>query len=258
MPFDIAQACVPIYPLSRIGESLPQREGISPLVPRPDTAPEIESFINDNRPLLGIVGDSGTGKTTFLHQMTQNTFDDRCLYLVYDVHCLQGHGALSKKLAHDFHCSSLQVDRLLETFGRTLAREKQTLIIAIDGINESIAVAPGDIKGDIEELGARLPKEIKVIYTCRRVYWNVYISPLYRFPSSIYFQSKPFVLGNFSTKESKDAFLRYREVYAFIGEYNGLRNELKEKNPRPIDAANDGKRILWEKIARFRAGSPDF
>lgn len=207
------------------------------LIPRKNTSPDFNHFINQERPLLSVIGDSGTGKSTQFYQIaSQNEMNSQFITLFYDAHHLQIPGSLTKKLIQDFKCRADQLEDLLLHFDKSLTSENKKMLILIDGLNESIQVEPLSLKADIEDLGGKLTSisSIKIAYSCRKVYWETYIKVNFPLPSELYFGSKEFILYHFSDNEAKLAFREYQKAYKFTGTYELLKDEFKKKIRDPL------------------------
>lgn len=203
-------------------------------IPREDTGPNFERFIQSDRPLLAIIGDSGSGKSTLLYSVANNEHQEKFVTLFYDVHHLQHAGSLTEKLLQDFRCEQRQLETIFEHFQNVLSKENKILLIIIDGLNESIQIDPSNLKGEIESLGAKLPETIKIVYSCRTVYWNSYIKINGLISSVLYHDSKEFQLHFFSEREANLAFAVYKKIYKYKGGFKSLKAEFKEKIRDPL------------------------
>jgi GTPase SAR1 family protein len=203
-------------------------------IPREDTSPDFERFLQSDRPLLSVIGDSGSGKSTLLYRVAKNEFNKHFITLFYDVHHIQSSGSLTEKLSQDFRCEKRQLETMLEHFDKILSYENKKLLIMIDGLNESIKIDPSDLKIEIEDLGAKLPQLIKIVYSCRTVYWDSYIKVNTPISSALYYGSKEFILYFYSKKEAKRAFATYKDLFEFQGSFESLKNEFKEKIRDPL------------------------
>jgi hypothetical protein len=202
---------------------------------RTETGPDLDRFINDERPLLAIVGDSGAGKSTLLFQIANGQAQTRRSYisLYYDVHQIDSFDNLTRRLAYDFHCESHHLARLIARLHELLTDAKRSLLIFIDALNESARMDALSLKSDIEDLASRLPSSIKIIYSCRQIYWDTYLTA-YALPTALYFDSGEFTLNKFGTTESRLAFAEYQRVYCFLGAYESLADELRSKLRDPL------------------------
>jgi hypothetical protein len=203
-------------------------------IPRKDTSPDFERFIQSDKPLLAVIGDSGSGKSTLLHRVAKDEYNKQFITLFYDVHQLQSSGSLIERLSQDFRCEKRQLETMFENFDKILSNENKKLFIIIDGLNESMKIDPSDLKIEIEDLGTKLPKSIKIAYSCRSVYWNSYIKVNVPITSTLYHDSKEFILNFYSEFETRIAFDAYQKIYEFQGDFNSLKSEFKEKIRDPL------------------------
>ncbi len=220
-------------------------------IPRKDTSPDFERFLQSDRQLLAVIGDSGSGKSTLLYRIAKNESNKRFITLFYDVHHLQSAGSLTKKLAEDFRCEQRQLETIFKHFDKILSKEKKKLLIIIDGLNESISIDPSDFKIDIENLGAKLPGSIKIAYSCRTIYWNSYIKVNAPISSLLYHDSKEFLLHFYSESEAQLAFDVYKDLFKFRGVFNSLKDEFKEKIRDPLMLRMLAEGYQGEKLPTF-------
>jgi energy-coupling factor transporter ATP-binding protein EcfA2 len=204
-------------------------------ISRDETGPNFQRFVNSEKPLLAVIGDSGSGKSTLFYKIAKTQPDKQnFITLFYDVHRLESSGGVRRRLEDDFRIQRGHLENIFRHFDKILSNEGKKLLIMIDGLNESINIEPSDIKIEIEDIASRLPETIKIAYSCRTVYWNSYIrlnSPL---PSSLYLDSKEFILHFYSEKETKKAFGLYQDLYKFEGTFDDLKDEFKEKIRDPL------------------------
>lgn len=203
------------------------------LVQRKDTGPDFERFIQGNKPLLAVIGDSGSGKSILFYQVAGEP-ENNFIVLFYDIHHLQSVGSLSSRLINDFDYNLKDLDTLFLIFDRLFTKENKKLLILLDGLNESFQIEPSDLKTEIEVLGSKLPNSIKISYSCRTVYWNSYIKVNSPISSTLYHDSKEFLLHHFSLDEAEKAFHNYQNLYKFEGVFNLLRDDIKRKIRDPL------------------------
>lgn len=224
--------------LLRMEERLPRIESedgdVRTLVPisRSDTQPDFPAFLRSDRPLMAVIGESGTGKSTLFFQIHQ--VSENYIPILYSVHELQGTRTLAARLAQDFLCEKHNLEHLLAHLDRVLNLADTYLLILVDGLNESGDVKPATLRSELESLACRLPQRIKIAYSCRKVYWDNYIRPESEFPKRLYFSSKEVLLGRFSLHESEEAFHAYQSLYSFRGTYALLSGEFKERITDPL------------------------
>lgn len=202
-------------------------------IPREDTSPDFERFIQSDKPLLAVIGDSGSGKSTLLYRVAKGELN-QFVTLFYDVHHLQSAGSLTEKLSQDFRCEKRQLETMFGHFDKILSKENKKLLAIIDGLNESMKIDPSEMKAEIEDLAAKLPQSIKIVYSCRTVYWDSYIKVNAPISLALYYGSKEFILYFYSKKEAKKAFAIYKNLFEFQGNYESLKNEFKEKIRDPL------------------------
>ena len=225
--------------LLRAEERIPKIEingKLRRLIPieRKDTSPDFDGFIQSDRALLAVIGDSGLGKSTLLYRIAKDESNKKFITLFYDVHHLQSTKSLTERLSMDFRCESRQLETIFEHFNKILSNENKKLLIMVDGLNESVRIDPSDLKTEIEDLGTKLPRAIKIVYSCRTIYWESYIKVETPLLTPLYFGSKEFLLGKYSLKETKEAFEVYQSLYKFEGAFDLLKEEFKEKIRDPL------------------------
>lgn len=223
--------------LSGVEERLPRStaDGISQaLVPitRIDTQPDISAFFQDSRPLLVVVGDSGSGKSTLFYQIHLAATD--FISIFYNVHDLQDKGSLAGTLARDLLCDEHDLEWLLGEIGKILDRDSTRLLIMVDAINESKDREPSTLRFGIENLARRVPRSIKIAYSCRRIYWDTFIANAAPIDTNLYYGSQEFILHKFSQREAEKAFGVFQDLYRFRGSYVSLKAELQERITDPL------------------------
>jgi hypothetical protein len=107
-------------------------------------------------------------------------------------------------------------------------------LILVDGLNESADVKPATLRSELELLASRLPKRIKIAYSCRKVYWDNYIRPESELPKKLYYGSKEILLGRFSETEAEEAFRAYQNLYRFRGSFALLSAEFRYRITDPL------------------------
>lgn len=223
--------------LLRMEERLPRSESngtVRALVPinRSETQPDLMDFLRGDRPLMAVIGESGTGKSTLFYQFYQN--HGAYISVLYSVHELQSTRTLAGRLARDFLCEEHNLENLLAQLDQVLNYGDSHLLILVDGLNESADVRPATLRSELELLASRLPKRIKIAYSCRKVYWDNYIRPESEFPKKLYYGSKEILLGRFSEAEAEEAFRAYQNLYRFRGSYALLSAEFRYRITDPL------------------------
>ena len=224
--------------LLRMNERLPRSEydgTVRTLVPinRPETQPDFPAFLRGERPLMAVIGDSGTGKSTLLYQIHQAA-SGSYIPILYSVHELQSTRTLAARLTQDFLCEERNLENLLAELDRVLRLGDSHLLILVDGLNESGDVKPATLRSELESIASRLPQRIKIAYSCRKVYWDNFIRPESEFPRKLYYGSKEMLLGRFSPRETEEAFQAYQNLYRFRGSYATLSDEFRDRITDPL------------------------
>jgi hypothetical protein len=224
--------------LLRMEERLPRSDSdgtVRMLVPisRSETQPDLPTFLRGDRPLMAVIGESGTGKSTLFYQIYQAA-SSNYITIFYDVHELQSVRTLAERLAHDFLCEKHNLERLLAELDRVLLLGDSHLLILVDGLNESCDLKPATLRSELESIASRLPQRIKIAYSCRKVYWDNYIRPESEFPKKLYYGSKEMLLGRFSPRETEEAFQAYQNLYHFRGSYATLSDEFRQRITDPL------------------------
>jgi len=203
-------------------------------IDRPDTGPDFKRFIKSDKPLFALIGDSGSGKSTLLYEVAKNPINEGFITLFYDVHHLQEPGSLRKRLALDFNCNVEQLEIFFEHIEKIFSNENKRLLIIVDGLNESVKIVPSEIKSGIDDLGNKLPKSIKIAYSCRTIFWNSYVKVESPILTNLYHDSKEFLLHFYSLVEVQAAFNLYHQLYEFEGTFDSLKDEFKDKIRDPL------------------------
>jgi hypothetical protein len=204
-------------------------------VVRPDTGPDFDAFKRSNARLLAIIGESGSGKSTFLFQIyeTKGTSDDD-LYIYYDAQSFQSTGSLGAKLALDLAVEASKLNSVLRQIGSTLNRRKAQLFVLIDALNESSSIDPLVVRYEIESLANESPDNVRFVFSCRRVFWDARMNPSNDLPVGLYSERKLFLLSKFSAAEARSAYGHYRETFQLRSEYESLSVALREHIRDPL------------------------
>ena len=211
------------------------------IITRDDSGPDLQAFLASDRPILAVLGGSGTGKSTLLYQFATRTsvnlaFEKAASYvsLFYDAHQLLTDPTVPGRIARDLGSTEGELDDQLNNLGSDLATTRQCLLIIVDGLNEVPSPAPLQIKAAVEALATKTHRNIKFIFSCRRVFWEAFVEPVENLPRELYFSGTGFRLGPFSDDECRMAFRGYRRIYAFIGQYDSLKSVFREKIRDPL------------------------
>jgi SIR2-like domain len=212
------------------------RDGVSiPTVVRPDTGPDFDTFKRSGARILAIVGESGSGKSTLLFQIYEyNGTRGEDLYIYYDAQSFQSTGSVSAKLALDLAVETGKLGSVLRQIGLTLDRKSAHLFILIDALNESISVDPLVIRYEIESLTNESPNNIRVVFSCRRVFWDARMNPSNDLPLGLYSDGKLFLLSKFSAAEAKSAYEHYCDTFRLKSQYESLSVSLREHIRDPL------------------------
>lgn len=201
---------------------------------RSDTGPNLDAFKTSEAKILAIVGESGSGKSTLLFQIYEDSGTGDDVYVYYDAQSFQGLGSVSAKLALDFAVEVPKLNSVLKRIGSTLERKGARLFVLIDALNESNSVDPLVIRYEIETLATEVPRNVRFIYSCRRVFWDARMNPSNDLPLILYFERKIFLLSKFSTAEARSAYQLYRETFHLKSEYQSLSRSLREHIRDPL------------------------
>lgn len=214
------------YMLQRVNSQLVA--GASEVIPvgRNESAPPWQQFLEDSSKCLVLVGRSGSGKTVLLYDLASEASTSR-LCLFYSVQQLDNtSGSLTDRLAQDFCCDSKNLYELLDHFSELLNSEESTLLIIVDGINETEYPSLSRYKVQFEELASRLPQSIRIIYSCRTSAWQNRDYATASIPSETYFHDSPcFLPERYTENELRAAFLSYQRSYGFLADFRDLEDE---------------------------------
>ncbi|MEM6735659.1 MAG: SIR2 family protein [Bacteroidota bacterium] len=188
---------------------------------RLDTGPQFDSFVSSDKQILAIIGESGVGKSTLLYTFA-TTKNQNYFTLFYDSHSLQSSKSLGKKISYDLYSNLETLEQTLSTIDKILTVEKKVLVIIIDAINESNSISPINLRYEIEEIAGKLPSSIKIVYSCRKVFWEANLNLYSDVPNQLYYGNRPFLLNLFSVNEAKQAYLRYKEIFDLKTNWNEL------------------------------------
>lgn len=203
-------------------------------VARPDSAPNFHTFLQSSAQILAVVGESGSGKSTLLFQ----TYEGGCkedvdLYIYYDAQSFQSTGSLSAKLALDFAVDPTKLAEALRQISAVLG-EQARLVVVIDALNESSSVDPLVTRYEIENLAREAPRNIKFVFSCRRVFWDARMNLSNDLPSELYCDGKLFLLSKFSPAEAQSAYERYRAKFDLRSRYDELSLPLRDHIRDPL------------------------
>lgn len=217
---------------------------------RKDTGPHLNSFLESDSRLLALIGESGSGKSTFLYTLHKRS-DSNYISLFYDVHSLQSFGSLRKKIATDFYCGEKDLHQTLAQIGKVLTTEEKYLIIMIDGINESSSIKPMDLRYEIEELVLSFPLRVKLIFSCRKVFWEANLNTYDDLPSQIYFGYRPYSLGRFSLSEAEKAYDNYKTFFGIKTNWSSLSKEMLDHIRDPLMLKFISQTYQYEYLPNF-------
>lgn len=225
---------------------------------RADAAAVYDDFISqDKKRILLIVGDGGSGKSTFLlHRMGElsgvlpsNSRPHPCVFI----------NCKLDSLTYATELAAIVKGRLGEDLATVLRdgiRRKQdrALIVLVDAINENVALAQDDINVHLTKFAEiYLSKPEHQIYLCvsvRKTYWDeqrrrfannptsatfgwlnyVYLPPA-RSISASSAETASVLLENFAEAEFDNAYENYRSVYRIEGLIPGERTRSICSNP---------------------------
>lgn len=209
-------------------------ESIKPIA-RVDTGPDLHAFLESPNPLQLILGDSGYGKSTLLYQFANIRDVGRPVYtLFYDIHEIEQKDSLRNRLAADLHCEPRDLVDTLNHLSKIVGSREGRLLILVDAINEAQTRNPEVLRTEIQGLAEQFPPEIKLIYSCRQVYWNLYLEGGQTLPRKLYFGSSAFILPEYSPTECQRAFEHYKQAYGLQGSFEELAVELRDKIRDPL------------------------
>lgn len=215
-------------------DDIRRHKAIQPII-RSDTGPDVRAFLASSRPLQLILGDSGYGKSTLLYQIATSGLKDISVStLFYDIHQVEEAGSLRKRLALDLHCSTDELEDGLTRIADLLPPERGRILILVDAINEARHAHPTQFRYEIDSLAHSFPPRLKLIYSCRKVSWSVFLEGEQVLPGELYFGSAPFNLFRYSLGECAQAFDHYKETYRLTGAFSELPAELQEKLRDPL------------------------
>jgi SIR2-like domain len=203
-------------------------------VARPDTAPDLDAFLQSSAKILAVVGESGSGKSTLLFEMYERRCaqsGDLCIY--YDAQSFQASNALSGKLALDFAVDTATLGKALSQISHVLGEEAR-MIVVIDGLNESALLDPVVIRYEIENLAREAPRNVKFVFSCRRVFWEARMNLSNDLPMELYADGKLFLLSKFSSCEARSAYELYRPKFDLRSRYEELSVPLREHIRDPL------------------------
>jgi len=207
-------------------QKISKNDKVIRLIQRKEARREITRFIKNQTPLMALVGDSGTGKSIILYCLAKEKKED-FVTLFYTAKHLNE--SLKMQLSNDLRCELNQFESVTEHFNKILLEQRKKLLIVVDGINESDHILPSNLKNEIESIGTLLPESIKILYSCRTVFWNAYVRADEAIETEVYSLSRIYL-----EDEARLAFEAYQEVFNFKGTYNSLEKDFKHTIDSPF------------------------
>jgi hypothetical protein len=221
--------------LNRARSGAAGRDAFSRGITRPETGPDLGAFKNSDSRILGIIGESGSGKSTLLFQIYERGLDsDDDLYIYYDAQSFQAGGSLAAKLAFDLAAETVKLSSVLRQIASSFERNGACLFILIDALNENSSIDPLAIRYEIESLASSLPRSVRFIYTCRRVFWDARMNPSNDLPLGLYSEGKVFLLSKFSIAEAESAYWQYSNEFNLRASYESLSMSVREHMRDPL------------------------
>lgn len=217
------------------------------LIQRHSVLQTFNQFLTSEYCVFTLVGDSGTGKTSFLvkyEDESQADDDICCIYL--NAATLDPEMPIEKQLLMDFQWSQAASQNITDLFIDIskipqLAKNHAQVILCIDAINNSTNASK--LKENIDALAKHPPSWLKVIVTSTPVLWERLFSE--QWGHTNYFLPNPeanqrgssAVLGFFSNEELALAFTKYQAVYGFTTDYDELSEAMKAtlQDPMALD-----------------------
>lgn len=218
---------------SRIGAAgRPASDTTRIIVERHESGPKYHDFLDSNDKVQLIIGRSGTGKTTLLWQIYNELCADHvCLY--YDSVSLDTTSGLGERLAQDFYFSTAERIRFFSHLERVLGPDGR-LLIFIDGINEARQHPLEIIVAEIYECARDWPKQVKVIVSCRDVYWDHNVPEPIKAQRAYLFLGRADRLDSFSIHETEAAYSLYADYFQLRTPISAIVPSTKEKLRHPL------------------------
>ncbi len=201
----------------------------------------VTRFLESDKRLMIVVGESGCGKTNVLCRMTQDLLADRHAVLHYYGRRYQG-GPLLRVVARDLVWDEAKLEAQLAACSKLpdVAGGKR-LVVLLDAVNEYSR--PGELFDEVLRFlqSDGVPSWIKVVLTCRPVPWEhieLGFQPNYQLihasESPGRGERKPyFTLGPFTEEELGSAWAKWK-VHKGLGEESELPTEATDLLRQPI------------------------
>jgi len=236
-----------------------EAEGVSsqlkefPYVERSHLRLQFDDFLQSDKSLLIVVGESGTGKSTFFARQaneyqeceriaflmyTRGSYSSEAFRKIISIDRVLGH-ALSSLKSGDYHTG----EEFLSTVKDLFSSEHQRVIIVFDAINELF-----EETGRVSQLRDLLRRishfvkeiddvRIKVVATTRPGVWDIIRDPIrpvkYRcFPDSDHFWID---WGNWEPSEASEAYEKYRSWHHVATVYGDLGLRWREFIRNPLN-----------------------
>lgn len=212
-----------------------------------DLRTSFERFVQSEsgKSLFIVVGDSGTGKSTFFANLIEEFHNcEHIAYLMYSS------SSYNRRLFQEIDeidaiiSESLDLkDGFLSTLGQLLPRESKEhkVVIVFDAINEfgSGDRQPKELMTSISQFVSQIPdhRRVRVVVTIRPGVWRIIRSPTvvernycFRGAENRYWVE----LSNWSTHETEIAYVKYQAHYNVSTQYQSLNAQLQESIRNPL------------------------
>lgn len=218
---------------NRIGAAgHPSSDTMQMIVQRPESGPKYNEFVTSNDKVQLIIGRSGAGKTTLLWQIyNEHLTKNICLY--YDSVSLDTVSGLGERISLDFYYAAPERTRFFSHLERVLGADRK-LLIFIDGINEAKQRRLETIVAEIYECARDWPDQIKLIVSCRDVYWDYNVSEPVKAQRAYLFHGRADRLDSFSIKETETAYSVYANYFRLQTPLSAIASSTIEKLRHPL------------------------